>query len=564
MPAADRADPTPALRARRLAWEVLQAVERGAYADGALEQVFNRASAGPSALTTAERALTTELAYGAIRQQGLLNAWLDQLGKVPAGRQPPKLRSVLQLGAYQLLFCGGIPASAAVHTSVELARQVGLARLASVVNAVLRELGRLQAGDVRESLQPWTGLRLPVEPAASLALRRSLPLWLAQALLQWLPPDQAEHVAGAFNATPRLDLRVNLSRTTVEALQAALSAAGVGVAPIPGVFCGLELTGRRGDLRQLPGYGDGLWSVQDRSAQAVVPLLAPERGEWILDACAAPGGKTTQIAELTAGDAVVWAVDRAEARLRRLQRNAERLGLGGIHVLTADATALPELRPEWLGRFDAVLLDAPCSGLGTLARHSDARWRITPDSIDALVLLQQQLLVAMAPLLRPGGRLVYATCTLCSWGPAKPANRRQEAQPNRSGRWGRRGGRWGRGGIPGRDHSGWGHRLRGLGLGRRRGAGRGGGGRLLPLRRILGRGSSGQGFDRRSPGLVLQPIGLGRWARGAGLGPGRHIGLEGAGEIGLRREGLGRQILHHKAHVIRPGCSRLSAAAVGA
>ena len=172
------------LRPRLLAWQVLQAVGGGAYADGALERVLQRAG---RSLTSADRALVTELAYGTVRQRGLLHGWLDQLGKVTASRQPPKLRWVLELGAYQLLCCRGIPASAAVNTSVELARAVGLVRLAPVVNGLLRELGRRHQGD-----EPWAGLALPEDAAASLALRRSLPPWLAASLLQWLPADQAD------------------------------------------------------------------------------------------------------------------------------------------------------------------------------------------------------------------------------------------------------------------------------------------------------------------------------------------------------------------------------------
>ena len=396
------------LRPRLLAWQVLQAVAGGAYADGALERVLQRAGSLPAA----DRALLTELAYGTIRQQGLLDGWLDQLGKVPASRQPPKLRWVLQIGAYQLLFCGGIPPSAAVNTSVELARAVGLARLAPVVNGMLRALGRRHGQDGEQGGDPWAGLALPPEPAASLALRRSLPAWLAQALLSWLPPDQAEAVAAASNAAPQLDLRVNRLRTNREQLQQDLAAAGAASEPITGLEQALALTGRSGELRRLPGYNEGHWSVQDRSAQRVVALLDPQPDQWILDACAAPGGKATQIAEACGDRCTVWAVDRAEARLRRLARNAERLGLTSIQLLCADACTLVQQRPDWLGRFDRILLDAPCSGLGTLARHADARWRLSEATIDELVALQQRLLASLAPLLRPGGLLVYATCTV--------------------------------------------------------------------------------------------------------------------------------------------------------
>jgi 16S rRNA (cytosine967-C5)-methyltransferase len=152
--------------------------------------------------------------------------------------------------------------------------------------------------------------------------------------------------------------------------------------------------------------------VQDRAAQQVVALLDPQPGERVLDACAAPGGKATQIAECMADRGELWAVDRSEARLRRLAANAARLGLQLPQGLVADATALAALRPAWRGHFDRLLLDAPCSGLGTLARHADARWRITPAAIGELVGLQRQLLEGLAPLLRPGGVLVYATCTV--------------------------------------------------------------------------------------------------------------------------------------------------------
>jgi 16S rRNA (cytosine967-C5)-methyltransferase len=407
-------DVVPGLASRRLAWQVLQAVAAGAYADAALERELASLARAGGGLSPADRALATEIAYGAIRQRLLLDGWIDALGKVSALRQPPALRWLLHVGLYQLLFSDRVPAAAAVSTTVALAKHVGLGRLAPVVNGMLRSLLRRREaqGGTGACHDPWDGLPLPADPAAALALRRSLPVWLSAELLGWLPPQRAEAFALACNAVPALDLRANPLRTTRDGLLERFQAAGVAARALPEAPQGLTLLERVGDLRELPGYAEGLWCVQDRSAQAIAPLLDPRPGQRILDACAAPGGKSTHLAELIGDQGEVWALDRSEARLRRLDRNAERLGLTTIRSLALDATAVAEAKPHWRASFDRLLLDAPCSGLGTLARHPDARWRITPDAIDGLVTLQRQLLEALLPLLAPCGRLVYATCTV--------------------------------------------------------------------------------------------------------------------------------------------------------
>ncbi|MEB3183963.1 MAG: 16S rRNA (cytosine(967)-C(5))-methyltransferase [Cyanobacteriota bacterium] len=417
-PAAAAEAGSTGLGSRAAAWRVLQAVAAGAYADAALERELRASSLAPL-----DRALATDLAYGAIRQRRLLDAWIDRQATVPALEQPPPLRWLLHVGLQQLLFSDRVPAAAAVSTCVELAKRHGLARLAPVVNGILRGVLRCRAkalaaipaaaaGAAPPSPPPWLGLPLPEDPASSLALRHSLPDWLAAELLGWLPPEQAEAFAAATHAPPSLDLRINPLRSNLQDLSAAFAAAGVAAAPVPERPLALTLPGGCGDPRSLPGFAEGLWCVQDRHAQAIVPLLDPQPGQRVLDACAAPGGKTTQIASLLQGAGELWAVDRSEARLRRVSLNAERLGCAPLSCLAADATALAALRPDWQASFDRILIDAPCSGLGTLARHADARWRINPAAIDALVLLQSRLLEGLAPLLAPGGRLVYATCTL--------------------------------------------------------------------------------------------------------------------------------------------------------
>ena len=378
---------------------MLEAVAAGAYADGALERELGRMS-----MAGRDRNLATELAYGSIRQRRLLDAWLNELGRVPAERQPPKLRWLLHLGLYQLLHSDRVPAAAAIHTTVELAKRSGLARLAPVANGVLRGFQRRQ--------QAGATLTLPEDPARALAIRHSMPNWLARSVLTWLPAEQAEAFAIAANQPPTIDLRINRLRTTPAAVLEALSSVGIEAKPIDGLPWALQLAAGSGDLRQLPGYAEGHWCVQDRAAQSVAPLLEPPPGGCVLDACAAPGGKTTHLAELMGDSGEIWAMDRDEARLRRVQRNSERLGLQAIQIHHQDAAQLSEQAPELKGRFDRILVDAPCSGLGTLARHADARWRITPESIEQLAVLQKQLLTHLLPLLKQGGLLVYATCSV--------------------------------------------------------------------------------------------------------------------------------------------------------
>ena len=391
--------PAVGLAPRRFAWEILEVVAAGGYADVAFDRVLRG-----STLSVQDRGLVTEMAYGAIRQRRRLDGWLDRLGRVPASKQPPRPRWLLHVGLYQLLCMERIPDAAAVNTTVELAKRHGLKRLAPVVNGVLRAAIRAK--------QSGEALDLPGDPALRLALQQSLPDWFCRDLQRWCGADQAERVARACNQVPPLDLRVNRLRCTPAALTAALEQHGLRVMPIPGCPDGLQVLEAGGDLRQWPGFEQGHWCVQDRAAQWVAPLLAPEPGDRVLDACAAPGGKATHLAELMQNKGEVWAIDRSAGRLRRVAANAARLGTDCLQAMAADASALLDQKPQWRGYFQRILLDAPCSGLGTLARHPDARWRVSPDSISTLVPLQARLLDAMVPLLAPGGTLVYATCTI--------------------------------------------------------------------------------------------------------------------------------------------------------
>ena len=387
------------LDARKAAWEVLQAVGGGAFADVALERTFNLYS-----FTSMDKALITELSYGAIRQRYFLDCWIDSLGKVSAKKQPPLLRWLLHLGLYQILKMERIPPSAAINTTVELAKTHRLKKLAPVVNGILRTALRSKE----------KGLLLPKSnnPSLELAKNESLPLWLADELISWKGVEAANRIAQAFNSISPIDIRVNKLRANLKEVKEVFDSSGIQNQVIPNCPYGLEVRAGVGEPRKWPGYEEGLWSVQDRSSQLIAPSLGPLPGEKILDACAAPGGKSTHIAELMNNEGKLWSVDRSSRRSKKILANSERLGTKCLQILVADSNELLLKNPDWKGFFDRILIDAPCSGLGTLARHPDARWRMNEDSIQELVAVQSHLLNSLAPLLKSGGTLVYSTCTI--------------------------------------------------------------------------------------------------------------------------------------------------------
>ena len=390
---------TKGLDTRKAAWEVIQAVGGGAFADVALERIFNLYS-----FKLIDKALITELSYGAIRQRYFLDCWIDSLGKVPAKKQPPLLRWLLHLGLYQILKMNRIPPAAAINTTVELAKTHHLKKLAPVVNGILRSALRRKE----------KGLLLPKSnnPILELAKNESIPPWLADELIAWKGVQDAYRIAKSFNSISPIDIRVNKLRADIKDVKETFDSCGIQNQLIPNCPYGLEVQAGVGEPKKWPGYEEGKWSVQDRSSQLIAPSLGPLPGEKILDACAAPGGKSTHIAELMNNEGNLWAVDRSCRRSKKIFANSERLGTNCLQILVADSNELLRKHPEWKSFFDRILIDAPCSGLGTLARHPDARWRMNKDNIQKLVLLQSQLLNSITPLLKNGGKLVYSTCTI--------------------------------------------------------------------------------------------------------------------------------------------------------
>lgn len=371
--------------AREVALKALLAIDRGAPAKEALD-----AALASSRLNRLDRALCTELVYGVTRRRLTLDYELSLLLTPPGAKLSPRIRNLLRLGLYQLRYLSRVPPYAAVSESVALARRGGGEGAARLVNAVLRR-----------------ALREPPPPPPSLAVATSHPEWLVERWVRRLGEEEARALLEANNATPPLVVRVNRLRTSPPVLMEALAKEGVQARP--GRWCPDSLILEDGPpVAELRAFRAGMFTVQDESSMLAVMALDPRPGQMVLDIAAAPGGKASYCAERMGdrGHVVANDVDRERARL--IEATARRLGLRSLAISVADARQLPAM---FGGRCDRVLADVPCSGLGVLARRPDLRWRKGPEDLQRLPAFQLELVQAAARCLRPGGALVYSTCS---------------------------------------------------------------------------------------------------------------------------------------------------------
>lgn len=349
------------------------------------------ASPQRAALNPAERGLLTDLCFGVSRHYRFLDHWLGRQLQKPLKASARPVQLALLCGLYELWFTERAQ-HAVVNAYPDLCRQLKAPWAAGLTNAVLRKATREDPAALAETLPP--------------PLRYSLPDWLWQ---QWQQDwgDQAQALAAASLQQPPLTLRVNRQQLTRDAALESLATAGIDAQPVAIAPFAITLQNPV-PVQQLPGFGDGALSVQDAAAQLPAELIEVPANGRLLDACAAPGGKTGQLAERFP-DATLVALDNDASRLRRVTDNLTRLGLAA-QLIEGDAST-PE--PWWDGElFDAILLDAPCSATGILRRQPDVKWHRRPDDLTALVSLQARMLDALWPLIRPGGMLVYATCSL--------------------------------------------------------------------------------------------------------------------------------------------------------
>ncbi|MEK6803992.1 MAG: 16S rRNA (cytosine(967)-C(5))-methyltransferase RsmB [Nitrospirota bacterium] len=390
---------------RRAAMKALLAIDKaGLLGDDLFDQVSSRES-----LDLRDRAFMVELVRGVLRYRATLDWRLGLLSDRRIAKLPTLVQTILRLGAYQLLYLDRVPDSAAVNESVQMTKQQSrrLGRdWSGFVNAVLRALLRSP-----EPAWPDAGS----DPVVALAVRYSCPAWLVERWCRRLGAERAEVLCRASVEVPPLTLRVNTLRTSRAALLADLAAAQVEADATSISEVGIQLS-RSCSVIELPGYAEGRFYVEDEAGQLIPLLLDVQPGQRVLDACAAPGGKATHLAALMENRGEIVAVDRATTRLDLVMANCRRLGVKILTPLDGDLRALVGAgivsHPMLSRPFDRILLDAPCSGLGVLRRHPEGKWYKTPESIAQHRQMQVELLATTSRLLRPGGVLVYSTCSI--------------------------------------------------------------------------------------------------------------------------------------------------------
>ncbi len=381
-------DITPA---RLTAFNILKQVEGGAFSSTLL-------AAEEPLLQPSDRALSHELVLGVLRWQLQLDKIVEHFSKRTVESLDLAVRIALRLGLYQLRFLTRIPASAAVNESVSLVRAARLSSATAFVNAVLRRATR------ETDFDPAAAISDPLE---KIAIQTSHPVWLIDRWAQAFGLDQAEAFAAANNAVPPTVFRVVANRVRHSAILSTLSDAGAVLEPSDVVDEAWRVSGSSSLIRELSAAGEIY--LQDEASQLVAHELEVKTGERVLDLCAAPGGKTTLMADRSEDGALIVAADRSSTRMATVVNTMRLHELKSIKPVLLDAAEPLPFAPH---SFDKVLVDAPCSGTGTLRRNPEIRWRLTPVDIFTLVEQQKRILKQAVEIIKPGGRLIYSTCSV--------------------------------------------------------------------------------------------------------------------------------------------------------
>jgi len=385
---------TSSANPRQAACETLLRIRKeGGFADRLIDiELSNGALSGP------DRGLYAELVFGVLRRQGTLDHILAQLLEKPMVELDPQALVILRIGLYQLTCLDRIPESAAVNESVNLAKEI-TPGTSGLINAVLRNYLRR-----RDTI---SFPDISTNPVAAIAARHSQPEWLVEQWLDQLGATEAQLLAEASSQQPPLTLRVNTLRSSRKELLQKFNECGIEATPCSFSPDGIAVAGRH-IISTLPGFEAGLFAVQDEASQIAGLLLGAAPGERIWDACSAPGGKCCHIAQQMDDRGELIATDISRSKLTLVQDNLRRLGISCASTTVADLHQ-PDTFPD--GNFDRILLDAPCSGLGVIRRNPEAKWRLFSGDVTRLAAVQKTLLKNAASRLKPGGTLLYSTCS---------------------------------------------------------------------------------------------------------------------------------------------------------
>lgn len=383
---------------RAICLEILRRVEEAdRHPDALLSDSFKQYRH----LTPLDRAFLTELTYGILRWQGKLDWVISRFLRGPLEKTEPAVLNVLRLGLYQILFLTRTPVSAAVNESVELAKKIRGKGGAGFVNAILRSVVREREKIVYPDITK--------DPILHLSVMESYPLWLVQRWVSEWGLEETHRICRAMNQISPLTLRTNTLKISLEDLIQKLREKGL--TPLPACFSDDGIVVKDAPpVSEIPFFKEGLYIIQDEASQLVTEVLGPQPGERILDACAAPGGKTTHIAQRMESEGEIYALDISREKLGLVEEACKRLGIKIVKIVKTDGTKTLPL-PEKM-KFDRVLVDVPCSGFGTLRKNPDLKWRRGEEDIKRISELQASILANVSRYVKDGGMLVYSTCTV--------------------------------------------------------------------------------------------------------------------------------------------------------
>ena len=388
------------VNARALVLEMLMEVnEKGQYSHLVLRQVLEKYQY----LDKHERAFLTRLFEGTVEKGITLDYVINCFSKTKVKKMKPLIRNLLRMSVYQLLYMDGIPDSAAINEAVKLARKRGFSGLSGFVNGVLRTVAR----NKQEIAWP----RESDNPIAALSVRYSMPEWIIEEWNRDYGRDKTIEILRGFSGEgkeTKLTVRTNLSRCTPQKLREKLEAEGAQVEEIPEIPYAFAISGFD-YLAGLDSFAEGLFYVQDVSSMMVAEAAAPKQGDYVIDVCAAPGGKSTHMAEVMQGTGMVEARDLTEYKVGLIEENRIRHGLTNMQAVQMDALCYDEASHE---KADVLVGDLPCSGLGVMAKKTDIRYKMTKEKARELALLQRQILNVVCDYVKPGGTLIYSTCTI--------------------------------------------------------------------------------------------------------------------------------------------------------